>query len=181
MGGNTSAAKGCSIEEYFRITWVPSHLTADDPLVLSGEVRWEHYLLNKGADALASAAAESHRAPAPLRERARQRRREAAYLHRAMVDTIVARNAADPLPWRAAGFGSSLPCGPGQLLQQGHCLDLGALAAGGLAPSSLGPAGALACELGGLPSADTDDFDDNDPFGHGGALDDDFDDQDAGG
>ena len=144
-------------------------------------MKWEHYLLNKGADALASAAAESHRAPAPLRARARQRRREAAYLHRAMVDTIVARNAAKPLPWRAAGFGSTLPCGPGQLLQQGHCLDLEALAVGGPAHSPLGPAGALAGELGGPPGADTDDFDDNDPFGYGGALDDDLDDNDAGG
>ena len=175
-----SAAKCYTISEYFRITWVPSHLTADDPLLLNGDVKWEHFLLNRGADELASAAAESHRAPAPLRANARQRRREAAFIHRAMVDTIMARNTAKPLPHRAAGFGAALHCGPGQLLQQGPCLDSEALAVGELAAPLLGPDGPFAEELGGLPGANDDDDFDNDPFGHGGALDEDSDDQTAG-
>ena len=160
---------------------MPSHLTADDPRVLNGDVKWEHFLLNQGADALASAAAESHRAPAPLRASARRRRREAAYLHRAMVDTSMARNAAKPLPHRAAGFGAALHCGPGQLLQQGPCLDFQALAADELAAPLLGPGGPFADELGDLPGAGEDEDFDNDPFGHGGALDEDFDDEAAGG
>ena len=92
-----------------------------------------------------------------------------------MVDTIMARNAANPLPHRAVGFGAALQYGPGQLLQQGPCLDLEALAVGGQAAQLLGPGGPLADDLSGLPGAGSDDDFDHDPFGHGGALDEDSD------
>ena len=154
----------------FRISWVPSHLEEDSVAILDGDVRWEHDQLNKGAGALASSAAESHRVLAALRERTRQRRRDAAFLHRAMVDTVVARNKAAPLPGRAAGFGTALSCGPGALLQQGPCLDLEALVADEPA-SHPAPLGVLAGALPGSPRDPDDDDSDLDPFGFGGALD----------
>ena len=68
---------------------------------------------HEGAGVLASAAAESHRVPAALRERTRLRRRGAAFLHRAMVDIVIARNSTRPAEHQARGYGAALPRGPG--------------------------------------------------------------------
>ena len=88
--------------EYLLLRWVPSHTKFED---IDGlhitEVEWK---LNRGADRLATSAAEQHVVPPEAVLGAKRRRAVALAIQRTAIECFRARGQTRPLPDRRQGY-----------------------------------------------------------------------------